>query len=118
TISGVTPAGYNGNFTVQSVIDATHFTIIVGTSGLGPGTAFGTSASATASVTTGSAHGLTAGQLVILANVADATHFTYRAGTGGLTSSSGGTAGSAGSIAAGVHGLAVAFETRQGYITA
>ena len=36
-ISGATPAGYNGNFTVASVINATRFTYLPGTSGLTTG---------------------------------------------------------------------------------
>ena len=35
TIAGVSVAGYNGTFTVASVIDATHFTYVNGTTGLG-----------------------------------------------------------------------------------
>jgi hypothetical protein len=132
TIAGVTPAGYNGNQTVATVIDANNFTFIAGTSGLGPGTVFGTSASATVTILTSAAHGLSATQLVTIANVGvagyngtfsivkvpDATHFTYRAGAGGLAASGAGTASAAGSIVAGLHGVAQAFLLRSGAITA
>jgi hypothetical protein len=131
TIAGMTPAGYNGTFPVASVIDANHFTYVAGTAGLGPGTVFGTSGSTTSTVQTASAHGLVVGQLATIANggvagyngtfavvtVPDATHFTYRAGTGGLgANGAAGTVSPGGSISAGVHGLAVAFQTRQGGI--
>ena len=41
TISGVTPAAYNGTFTVAGVNSATQFTFTNATGGLGAGTAFG-----------------------------------------------------------------------------
>ncbi|GAC1632881.1 MAG: hypothetical protein NVS9B14_06750 [Candidatus Acidiferrum sp.] len=131
TIAGVTVAGYNATVTVRSVLSATQFTYVAATSGLAASGA-GTSSSATSTVTTGTAHGLTAGQLVVIANASVATYngtfavvtapttttFTYRAGTGGLAAGgAAGTIGSAGSIIAGVHGIAVAFITRNGYIT-
>jgi hypothetical protein len=132
TIAGVTPAGYNGSWTVQTVLSGTQFTAILSTAGLANATVFGTSASATVTIQTSSAHGLAVGQLVTIANVTaatyngtftvtavpDATHFKYRLGTGGLGASGNGTAASAGSIVAGLHGISVAFITRNGYITA
>lgn len=42
-ISGMTPAAYNGRWRVESVIDATHFTIQHLTNSAGAGSAFGTS---------------------------------------------------------------------------
>ena len=42
TIAGVTPAGYNGTFTVLGVPSATTFTVTNPASGLSAGTAFGT----------------------------------------------------------------------------
>src|SRR5438477_4877973 len=122
SISGVGVAGYSGTFPVVAILSSTQFTYITGVSGLAA-SGGGTSASATATIQTNTAHGLVAGQLVTTAvvavsgyngtfssaNVPDATHFTFTATTGGLAASGGGTASAAGSIAAGVHKVCVLF---------
>jgi len=130
TIAGVGIAGYNGTFSVLSVVSATQFTYVVGATGLA-NSGGGTAASATVTIQTTAAHGLVAGQLVTIsgvgvagyngtfavASVVDSTHFTYNAGSGGLAASGGGTAAAAGNVAAGAHQVCVIFKTRQGYLT-
>jgi hypothetical protein len=130
TVSGVGVFGYNGTFPVVAVPSGTQFTYIAGASGLAA-SGGGTSASATATIQTSSAHGLAVGQLVTtagigvagyngtfpVAGVPDATHFTFTAPSGGLAASGGGTAAAAGNVGAGVHQVSVMFQTRQGYIT-
>src|ERR1051326_6604338 len=130
TISGVGVAQYNGTFVVLAVVSAIKFQYILGVSGLAA-SGGGTSASATSTIQTTSAHGFAVGQLVTTAgigvggyngtfavtSVPDATHFTFTALTGGLAGSGAGTASAAGSIPAGVHQVSVCFVTRQGYIT-
>ena len=106
TISGVTPAGYNGTFTVASVADATHFTVPLLAD---PGTvAAVTSASCAANLVTlatSVAHGLAAYNQVLIAgitpagyngaqtvaSVIDATHFTYVVAACPAAYTSGGT---------------------------
>jgi len=131
TISGVGVAGYNGTFTVVSVLSATQFTYVAGVTGLA-NSGGGTSASATVTIQTTAAHGLSAGQLVTIsgagvsgyngtfnvASVIDSTHFTYNAASGGLAASGGGTAAAAGNVDQGAHQCCVIFQTRQGYLTA
>ena len=131
TLSGVGVSGYNGTFAVLSVISSTQFTYVAGASGLAA-SGGGTSASATATIQTTTAHGFAPSQLVSVSGVGvsgyngtfaisaapDATHFTFTATTGGLTASGGGTAEAAGSVVAGVHQVCVIFQTRQGYLTA
>src|SRR5579859_480403 len=130
TVAGVGVAGYNGTFPVAAILSNTQFTYIAGVSGLAA-SGGGTSASATATIQTTTAHGLAVGQLVTttgigvagyngtftITGVPDATHFAFTAATGGLAASGGGTASAAGSIAAGVHQVCVLFQTRQGYLT-
>ncbi len=130
TVAGVGVAGYNGTFAVVSAPSSTQFTYIAGAAGLA-NSGGGTAASATATIQTSAAHGLSAGQLVTIAGVGvsgyngtfaiatvpDSTHFTYSAATGGLAASGGGTAAAAGNIAMGVHQVCVMFQTRQGYLT-
>ncbi len=130
TISGVAVAGYNGTFPVVSVPSTTQFTYIAGASGLAA-SGGGTSASATATIQTTSAHGLVVGQLVTTSGIGvagyngtfpitavpDTTHFSFTAPTGGLSASGGGTAAAAGSVDAGAHQVCVIFKTRQGYLT-
>ena len=130
TIAGVGVAGYNGTFPVVSIVSSTQFTYIAGASGL-TASGGGTSASATATIQTTTAHGLAVGQLVTTSGVGvagyngtfpitavpDSTHFTFTAATGGLAASGGGTAAAAGSIVTGVHQVCVIFQTRQGYLT-
>lgn len=130
TIAGVAVAGYNGTFAVVAAPSSTQFTYIAGASGLAP-SGGGTAASATATITTASAHGFVAGQLVTITGIAVAgyngtfpitavpssTQFTFTAPTGGLAASGGGTAAAAGSVSAGVHQVCVLFQTRQGYLT-
>ncbi len=130
TIAGVGVSGYNGTFPVVSAPSGTQFTYIAGASGLA-NSGGGTSASATATIQTSSAHGFASGQLVTtsgigvagyngtfqIAGVPDSTHFTFTAATGGLAASGGGTAAAAGSVSAGVHQICVIFQTRQGYLT-
>ena len=130
TIAGVGVTGYNGTFSVVSVPSNTQFTYIAGASGLAA-SGGGTSASATATIQTTTAHGLIVGQLVTTSGIAvsgyngtfpitavpDATHFSFTATTGGLTASGGGTAAAAGSVDAGAHQVCVIFKTRQGYLT-
>jgi hypothetical protein len=130
TIAGVGVAGYNGTFPVAAILSTTQFTYIAGVSGLAA-SGGGTSASATATIQTSTAHGFSAGQLVTTTGIGvaayngiftiiaipDATHFTFTATTGGLAASGGGTASAAGSIAAGIHQVCVLFQTRQGYLT-
>ena len=131
TIAGVGTSAYNGTFPVVSIPSTTQFTYIAGVSGL-PASGGGTAASATATIQTASSHGFVTGQLVTtsgigvsayngtfsITSVPDSTHFTFTAVTGGLASSGGGSASAAGSIAAGLHQVAVIFKTRQGYLTA
>src|SRR5579863_1374971 len=130
TISGVAVTGYNGTFPIVAVPSNTQFTYIAGASGMAA-SGGGTSASATATIQTTTAHGLVVGQLVTTAGIAiagyngtfpitavpDATHFSFTADTGGLAASGGGTAAAAGSVDAGVHQVCVIFKTRQGYLT-
>ncbi len=130
TIAGVAVTGYNGTFPVVAVPNTTQFTYIAGASVLAA-SGGGTSASASATIQTASAHGLVVGQLVTtsgigvagyngtfpITTVPDSTHFTFTAPTGGLAASGGGTAAAAGSVSAGVHQVCVIFKTRQGYLT-
>ena len=100
TIAGVGVSGYNGTFPVVSVLSTTQFTYIAGATGLA-NSGGGTAASATVTIQTSAAHGLSVGQLVTIsgvgvggyngtfsvASVIDATHFTYYAAewrTGGF----------------------------------
>src|SRR5271156_5203103 len=105
TVAGVGVSGYNGTFPVVAAPSSTQFTYIAGASGLAA-SGGGTSASATATIQTTTAHGLVVGQLVTttgigvsgyngtfaIATVPDATHFTFIGPTGGLAASGGGTA--------------------------
>jgi len=130
TISGVAVTGYNGTFPIVAVPSSTQFTYIAGASGLAA-SGGGTSASATATIQTTTAHGLVVGQLVTTSGIAvagyngtfpitavpDTTHFSFTAPTGGLAASGGGTAAAAGSVDAGAHQVCVIFKTRQGYLT-
>ena len=130
TISGVGVSGYNGTFPVVATPSTTTLTYIAGASGLAA-SGGGTSAGATATIQTTSAHGFVVGQLVTTSGVGvsgyngtfpvtaipDSSHFTFTAPTGGLAASGGGTAAAAGSVDAGVHQVCVIFQTRQGYLT-
>jgi hypothetical protein len=130
TIAGVGVAGYNGTFSVTSTPSVSQFTYVVGVSGLAA-SGGGTSASATATIQTSTAHGFVAQQVVSITGVAvsgyngtftiatvpDSTHFTYTAMSGGLGASGAGSAAAAGNIIAGVHQACVIFQTRQGYLT-
>jgi hypothetical protein len=130
TISGVAVTGYNGTFPIVAVPSNTQFTYIAGVSGLAA-SGGGTSASATATIQTATAHGLVVGQLVTTSGIAisgyngtfpitavpDSTHFSFTAPPGGLAASGGGTAATAGSVNAGAHQVCVIFKTRQGYLT-
>jgi hypothetical protein len=130
TIAGVAVTTYNGTFPVVAILSTTQFTYIAGASGLAA-SGGGTSASATATIQTTSAHGFVVGQLVTTSGVGvagyngsntvlsvpDSTHFTFTAASGGLAASGGGTAAAAGNISAGVHQVCVIFQTRQGYLT-
>jgi hypothetical protein len=130
TIAGVPVSGYNGTFPVVATPSGTQFTYIAGVSGL-TASGGGTSASATATIITTTAHGLVVGQLVTttgiaiagyngtfpIASVPSSTQFTFTASSGALGASGGGTAAAAGSIVAGVHQVCVMFQTRQGYLT-
>jgi len=130
TITGVGVSAYNGTFPVVAILSATQFTYIAGVSGLAA-SGGGTSANATATIQTTTAHGFSSGQLVTttgigvanyngtfsITSVPDATHFTFAASTGGLAASGSGTASAAGSIPAGIHQVCVLFQTRQGYLT-
>src|SRR5579863_3709177 len=131
TVAGVGVAGYNGTFSVVSTPSSTQFTYIAGASGLAA-SGGGTSASATATIQTLTAHGFVVGRLVTtsgiavagyngtfpVASVPDSTHFTFTAPTGGLAASGAGAAAAAGSVDTGVHQVCVMFQTRQGYLTA
>src|SRR6266403_3256369 len=131
TVAGVGVSGYNGTFPVVSVLSTTQFTYISGATGLA-NSGGGTTASATVTIQTSAAHGLSAGQLVTatgvsvagyngtfnVASVIDATHFTYYAANGGFAASGGGTAAAAGNVDQGMHQCCVIFQTRQGYLTA
>ena len=111
TVAGVGVGGYNGTFIVVSVLSTTQFTYIAGATGLA-NSGGGTSASATVTIQTTAAHGLSTGQLVTVsgvgvagyngtfsvASVIDTTHFTYNAASGGLAASGGGTAAAAGNV--------------------
>lgn len=131
TIAGVGVSGYNGTFTVLSVVSATQFTYVAGANGLA-NSGGGTAASATVTIQTAGAHGLVPEQLTTIsgvgvvgyngtfavASVIDSTHFTYTATSGGgLGASGGGTAAAAGNIVPGAHQVCVMFQTRQGYLT-
>ena len=61
TIAGVGVSGYNGTFSVLSVLSATQFTYVAGASGLA-NSGGGTAASATVTIQTTAAHGCVAGQ--------------------------------------------------------
>ena len=131
TMAGVGVSGYNGTFAVVGAPSSTQFTYIAGAAGLA-NSGGGTSASATVTIQTTAAHGLSAGQLVTVigvgvagyngtfsvASVIDATHFTYNAASGGLAASGGGTAAAGGNVSQGAHQCCVIFQTRQGYLTA
>jgi len=131
TVAGVGVSGYDGTFPLVSVLSSTQFTYIAGATGLA-NSGGGTSASATVTIQTTAAHGLSAGQLVTIngvgiagyngtfsvASVIDATHFTFYAASGSLAASGGGTAAAAGNVDQGVHQCCVVFQTRQGYLTA
>jgi hypothetical protein len=130
TISGVGVSGYNGTFAVVGALSSTQFTFVAGVSGLAA-SGGGTSASATATIQTSSAHGFSVGQMVsvsgvgvagyngtfTIARVPDSTHFTFNATTGGLAASGAGAVAAAGSVDSGVHQVCVIFQTRQGYLT-
>jgi hypothetical protein len=130
TIAGVGVAGYNGTFAVVAAPSSTQFTYIAGISGLAA-SGSGTSASATTTIQTTSAHGFVVGQLVTttgigvagyngtfpITSVPNSTEFTFTAYTGGLAASGGGTAAAAGSVDTGMHQVCVIFQTRQGYLT-
>jgi len=130
TIAGVGVSGYNGTFAVIAVLSSTQFTYVAGANNLA-NSGGGTSASATVTIQTSTAHGLVAGQLVTtsgigvtgynstfpVASVIDSTHFTYVASAGGLAASGGGTAAAAGNVSPGAHQVCVIFQTRQGYLT-
>jgi hypothetical protein len=130
TISGVAVTNYDGTFPVVATPSSTQFTYIAGATGLAA-SGGGTSASATVTIQTSSAHGLVVGQSVDISGVAvtayngtytiltvpDSTHFTYSTTTGGLAASGGGTAAAAGNVDTGVHQISVIFQTRQGYLT-
>src|SRR5262249_2685657 len=129
-IAGVSVAGYNGTFPISSILSATKFTYISGTSALAAGVG-GTSSSATATIQTTGLHLLSVGQSVVVAGVGvggyngtwvvtvvpDSTHFKFTALTGGLAASGSGTATPAGNIIAGTHKVSVMFQDREGYIT-
>jgi len=133
-IAGVGVAGYNGAWTVLTVIDSTHFTFagtVTGLAASGNGTA--TPLTETVTIQTATAHGFAAGQTVAISGVGiaayngswpitsvpDATHFQYAIpDQTALAASGGGTAQLAGNISPGVHQVTVLFQTRQGYITA
>jgi hypothetical protein len=130
TVAGVSVTSYNGTFPVLGVPSSTQFTYVAGVAGLA-NSGGGTAASATVTIQTSIAHGMSVGQLATIAGVGvtgyngtfaittvpDATHFTYVAATGGLAVSGGGTAAAAGNIAAGAHQVCVIFKTRQGYLS-
>ena len=130
TVSGVGVAAYNGTFPIVAILNTTQFTYLAGVSGLAA-SGGGTTASATATIQTSTAHGFSAGQLVTtsgvgvagyngtftITSIPDPTHFKFTATTGGLAASGSGTASAAGSIPAGVHQVCVVFQTRQGYLT-
>jgi len=121
TLSGVSPAAYNGTYTI-TVADSTHFTYALGAD---PGSyvsgglirpptgltvsaasraASGAAGAYVASITTSAAHGFVSGQPVTIASVSpaayngtyqivvvDATHFTYALGADPGAYASGGT---------------------------
>ncbi len=61
-ISGVTPAGYNGTFTITSIIDSTHFTYTDATSSLAGGTG-GTATTSTVHAVVGNGQQSSTGQM-------------------------------------------------------
>src|ERR1700760_3295560 len=89
TIASVGVSSYNGTYPVVSVLNSTQFTYLAGASGLA-NSGGGTSASATATIQTLTAHNLSVGQLATVAgvlvagyngtftvaSVPDSTHFT------------------------------------------
>lgn len=130
-IAGAGVAGYNGIFTISAVVSPTSFQFVNSTTGLA-NSGGGTMATGEVEVFTSSTfnNGLTT---ILIAGAGVAAYngnWTVRLlplGTGHLwtyinnftlTASGGGTVSSAGSITAGVHKVSVAFQTRQGYITA
>ena len=89
TVSGVTPAGYNGTYVVQTA-SGTSFTYTDATASLAAATVFGT-ATGISTVSTSAAHGFQVGQIVtitgvtpaadngsfVVTSVPSATTFTY-----------------------------------------
>ncbi len=63
-ISGVTQAGYNGTFTIASIIDSTHFTYTDATSGLADG-AGGAATTSTVHAVVGNGQQSTTGQMTL-----------------------------------------------------
>ncbi len=106
TIAGVTDAGYNGTFTIDSVPNSTSFTYTNPTAGLAA-SGGGTVTSGKVTITTTAPHNLIAGNNAILAGIGVAgfngtflitsvpspTTFTYTNPTTGLANSGGGIAG-------------------------
>lgn len=138
TITGASVAAFNTNWTISAgpgTGSGQTTTIFYFNAATGLGTSLtGTvySATATCTLTAAPSVNLTVGTLVTVAgagvagydvtnakilSVVSTTVFTYTATAGNLGASGGGTVAVAGNISAGVHGLTVAFVTRQGYIT-
>lgn len=136
TITGTTGGNYVGGWTVTSILDATHFQIILPTTGI-PADGGGILANGGSifNVVTTVNNQVAVGNLVVLAGMAtggynatfmvravvNATTFqvfiaNFGAGWGGTDG--GGTITLAGTIVAGTHGITVVFITRQGYLTA
>ncbi len=74
-IAGVTPAGFNGTFTITGILSPTSFTYTDPTAALGTSTGAGTaSVTNTVTVTTATAHNLLIGQTVVISGVTPAAY--------------------------------------------
>jgi hypothetical protein len=106
-VSGVPVAGYNGTWTVATIVSTTRFTVTLPVTGLGS-SGGGTVATAHTTFTTTAAHGLIIGDTAVVAGVGvagyngtwtvtavpSATTFIATVGTVGLAASGGGTVAS------------------------
>jgi autotransporter-associated beta strand protein len=72
TITGMTPAGYNGAFTITAVGSTTTFSYTTPGSGIGAGTVFGQAVGT--STITAAAHGFTVGQVVTVSGMTPSSY--------------------------------------------
>jgi hypothetical protein len=64
-IAGVTPSGYNGAFTIASIVDSTHFTYTDSATGLAAATAFGTATTSPIHAVVGNGQQSPTGQMTL-----------------------------------------------------